>query len=51
MQKIRRGELEGEITVFRQDELGEMSSEFNEMQRQLKLSKEEQASTRPTEKN
>lgn len=43
MQKIRRGELEGEITVFRQDELGEMSSEFNEMQRQLKLSKEEQA--------
>lgn len=43
MQKIRRGELEGEITVFRQDELGEVSSEFNEMQRQLKLSKEEQA--------
>lgn len=42
MQKVKSGVLEGEIPVFRPDELGEVSEEFNEMQRQLKRSKEEQ---------
>ena len=34
--------LDNEIPVLRQDELGEVCEEFNEMQRQLKRSKEEQ---------
>lgn len=34
--------LDGEIPVLRQDELGELCGEFNEMQKQLKRSKEEQ---------
>lgn len=42
MQKVKSGELDGGIPVLRQDELGEVCEEFNEMQRQLKQSKEEQ---------
>ena len=42
MKKVKSGVLDGEIPVLRQDELGEMCEEFNEMQRQLKRSKEEQ---------
>ena len=42
MQKVKAGELEGEIKIYRHDELGEVSEEFNEMQRQLKKSREEQ---------
>lgn len=42
MQKVRNGNLEGEIQVFREDELGEVCEEFNEMQRWLKRSREEQ---------
>ncbi|MGI6007271.1 MAG: sensor histidine kinase [Ruminococcus sp.] len=42
MQKVREGRLDGEIRVYRNDELGEVSGEFNEMQRQLKKSREEQ---------
>lgn len=42
MQKVKRDVLDGEIPVLRQDELGEVCEEFNEMQRQLKRSKEEQ---------
>lgn len=42
MQKVKEGELDGKIKVYRKDELGEVSEEFNEMQRQLKKSKEEQ---------
>ncbi len=34
--------MEGEIKIYRHDELGEVSEEFNEMQRQLKKSREEQ---------
>lgn len=36
MQKVQNGELDGEIKIYRKDELGEVSEEFNEMQRQLK---------------
>ncbi|HJB17311.1 MAG TPA: HAMP domain-containing protein [Candidatus Blautia excrementipullorum] len=43
MQKVRSGNLEGEIRVIRPDELGEVCAEFNEMQRWLKRSREEQA--------
>ena len=42
MQRVREGDLDGEIRIYRKDELGEMSDEFNEMQRQLKRSREEQ---------
>lgn len=42
MKKVKSGVLDGEIPVLRQDELGEVCEEFNEMQRQLKRSKEEQ---------
>lgn len=42
MQKVKNGILDGEIPILRQDELGEVCEEFNEMQRQLKRSKEEQ---------
>lgn len=42
MQKVQNGELDGEIKIYRKDELGEVSEEFNEMQRQLKKSREEQ---------
>lgn len=42
MQKVKSGVLDGDIPVLRQDELGEVCEEFNEMQRQLKRSKEEQ---------
>lgn len=42
MQKVKKGELEGNIRVLRNDELGEVCSEFNEMQLWLKKSKEEQ---------
>lgn len=42
MQKVKSGMLDGEIPVLRQDELGELCGEFNEMQKQLKRSKEEQ---------
>lgn len=42
MQKVKAGELDGEIRVYRQDELGEVSEEFNEMQRQLKKTREVQ---------
>lgn len=42
MQKVKEGELDGKIKVYRKDELGEVSEEFNEMQRQLKKSREEQ---------
>ena len=42
MKKVRNGELDGEILVYRKDELGEVCAEFNEMQRWLKRSKEEQ---------
>lgn len=42
MQKVKSGVLDNEIPVLRQDELGEVCGEFNEMQRQLKRSKEEQ---------
>lgn len=42
MQKVKSGVLDGEIPILRQDELGEVCEEFNEMQRQLKRSKEEQ---------
>src|SRR5699024_8097278 len=42
MQKVKSGVLDNEIPVLRQDELGEVCEEFNEMQRQLKRSKEEQ---------
>lgn len=41
MKKIRDGEFWGDIPVIRQDELGEVCSEFNEMKRYLKRSKEE----------
>ena len=36
MQKVRTGNLDGEIRVLRKDELGEVCEEFNEMQRWLK---------------
>lgn len=42
MQKVKSGVLDSEISVLRRDELGEVCEEFNEMQRQLKRSKEEQ---------
>lgn len=42
MQKVRSGNLEGEIPVLRRDEPGEVCEEFNEMQRQFKRSREEQ---------
>ena len=42
MQKVKSGVLDNEIPVLCQDELGEVCEEFNEMQRQLKRSKEEQ---------
>ncbi|MGI6010887.1 MAG: ATP-binding protein [Ruminococcus sp.] len=42
MQKVKRGQLDEDIRVLRSDELGEVCDEFNEMQRQLKKSKEEQ---------
>ena len=42
MQKVKEGELDGEIRIYRRDELGEVSEEFNEMQWQLKRSREEQ---------
>lgn len=42
MKRVRKGELEEEIRIFRDDELGELCGEFNEMQRQLKRSREEQ---------
>ena len=42
MQKVKSGVLDSEISVLRRDELGEVFEEFNEMQRQLKRSKEEQ---------
>lgn len=41
MQKIREGDMDGEIPVIREDELGELCSEFNEMKRYLKESHEE----------
>ena len=42
MKKVKSGVLDCEIPVLRQDELGEVCEEFNEMQRQLQRSKEEQ---------
>ena len=42
MQKVKSGVLDSENSVLRRDELGEVCEEFNEMQRQLKRSKEEQ---------
>lgn len=42
MQKVKAGVPGGDIPVLRQDELGEVCEEFNEMQRQLQRSKEEQ---------
>lgn len=39
--RVREGNLDEDIPVYRQDELGEVCSEFNEMQRYLKESAEE----------
>lgn len=41
MQKIRDGEFYEDIPVLRQDELGEVCCEFNEMKQYLKKSREE----------
>lgn len=41
MKKIREGELRGDIPVIRQDELGEVCEEFNEMKQYLLKSREE----------
>lgn len=41
MQKIRAGDLDGDIPVLRQDELGELCGEFNEMKQYLRKSEEE----------
>ncbi len=43
MKKVKSGVLDVDIPVLRRDELGEVCEEFNEMQRQLRRSKEEQA--------